>query len=82
MQTIYIKFLSEEDRARGFYELATRSRISSLPGAVYQVPLEGLKLLENQQIGYFALGPVAPLSSNSVPPSWSAGFTFTGLPRC
>jgi hypothetical protein len=52
MQTIYVKFLTEEDRARGFYELATRSHISSLPGTIYQVPLEALKLLENQQIGY------------------------------
>ena len=52
MQTIYIKFLTEEDRVRGFYELATRSRVGSLPGKIYQVPLEALKLLENQQIGY------------------------------
>lgn len=47
MQTMYVKFLSPEDRVRGFYELATRSRIASLPGEVYQIPLEGLKLLED-----------------------------------
>lgn len=52
MQTMYVKFLSPEDRVRGFYELATRSRIASLPGEVYQIPLEGLKLLEDQGIGY------------------------------
>ena len=52
MQTMYIKFLSEEDRIRGFYELATQSRIASLPGSIYQVPLDCLKLLENQRIGY------------------------------
>ncbi len=52
MQTIYIKFLSEADRTRGFYELATQSRIGSLPEAVYQVPLDSLKLLENERIGY------------------------------
>jgi hypothetical protein len=52
MQTIFIKFLTHDDRVRGFYELATRLRIGSLPGEVYQVPLEGLKLLEKQSIGY------------------------------
>ena len=52
MQTIYIKFLSEDDRTRGFYELATQLRIASLPAGVYQVPLGGLKLLEDQRIGY------------------------------
>ena len=46
MQTIYLKFLTEENRERGFFELAKRPRVGSLPGEVYQVPLEGLKLLE------------------------------------
>ena len=52
MQTTYIKFLTHDDRIRGFYELATQSRINSLPGEVYQVPLEALKILEDQRIGY------------------------------
>jgi hypothetical protein len=52
MQTIFIRFLSEEDRVRGFYELATRAHISSLPGQLYQVPIEALRLLEEQHIGY------------------------------
>lgn len=52
MQTIYIKFLTQEDRVRGFYELAVHARISSLPGEVYQVPLDALKVLEDQHIGY------------------------------
>lgn len=52
MQTVYVKFLSSEDRARGFYELATRCRIASLPGEVYQVPIESLRLLEDQGVGY------------------------------
>jgi hypothetical protein len=52
MQTVYIRFLSEEDRVQGFYELARRSRIASLPGQLYQVPLEALPLLESQQINY------------------------------
>ncbi len=52
MQSIYIKFQSEEDRVRGFYELAKSSRIGSLPGQVYQVPREALKLLESMHVGY------------------------------
>lgn len=52
MQTVYIRFLTNEDRAKGFYELATRARISSFPGEVYQVPIEAVRLLEAQQIGY------------------------------
>jgi hypothetical protein len=52
MQTLYIKFLTQDDRVRGFYELATRSRIGSLPGEVYQVPMEALNMLEEQHIGY------------------------------
>jgi hypothetical protein len=52
MQSVFIRFLSEEDCVRGFYELATRSRISSLPTEVYQVPIEALRLLEDQHIAY------------------------------
>ncbi len=52
MQTIFIRFLAQEDRVRGFYELATRARISSLPGEIYQVPIEALRLLEEQHISY------------------------------
>jgi hypothetical protein len=52
MQTVFIKFPTQQDRIRGFYELATRSRISSFPGEVYQVPLDALRLLDDQQIGY------------------------------
>lgn len=52
MQSIFIRFLTQEDRVRGFYELATRSRVSSLPGELYQVPIEALRLLESQQIAY------------------------------
>ncbi len=52
MQTVYIKFLSEAARARGFFELAKRARIGSLPGQVYQVPLEALPILEELHIDY------------------------------
>ena len=52
MQTVYIKFLTDTDRARGFFELAKRSRVGSLPGQVYQVPLEALQILEDLHIDY------------------------------
>lgn len=52
MHTVYIKFLSEADRANGFFELAKHSRVGSLPGQVYQVPLEGLAILEKERIEF------------------------------
>ena len=52
MQTVLIRFLTQEDRIRGFYELATRSRVSSLPGERYQVPIEALRLLDDRHIAY------------------------------
>jgi hypothetical protein len=52
MQTVYIKFLGEADRARGFFELAKGARIGSLPGQVYQVPREALPVLEELHIAY------------------------------
>jgi len=52
MQTIYIKFLTEADRAKGFFELAKRSHIGSLPGKVYQVPLAALQILDENHIDY------------------------------
>jgi hypothetical protein len=52
MQTMFIRFLTQDDRVRGFYELATRARISSFPGEMYQAPIESLRLLEEQHIGY------------------------------
>jgi hypothetical protein len=52
MQTVYIKFLNEPDRAKGFFELAKSSRIGSLPRQVYQVPLEVLQILEDLHIDH------------------------------
>jgi hypothetical protein len=52
MQTVFIRFATQEDRVRGFYQLATRSRIGSFPGEVYQVPLEALHVLDDQHIAY------------------------------
>jgi hypothetical protein len=52
MQTVFIRFVTENDRARGFAAMAKRSRISSLPGQVYQIPIDGLTLLESEHINY------------------------------
>jgi len=52
MQTVFIKFPTQDDRARGFYELATRARVGSLPGEIYQVPIDALRLLDDQHISY------------------------------
>jgi hypothetical protein len=52
MQTMFIRFLTEEDRVRGFATLAKRAHISSLPGQIYQVPIDGIELLESEQINY------------------------------
>jgi hypothetical protein len=52
MQTIFIKFATKDDRVRGFYELATKTRTGSFPDEVYQVPVEALKLLDHQHIAY------------------------------
>lgn len=52
MQTVYIKFLTEPARARGFLELAKRLRVGSLPRQVYQVPIDALHILDQAQIEY------------------------------
>jgi hypothetical protein len=52
MQTVFIRFLTQDDRVRGFYELATRARIASLPGEIYQLPIDALRILEDQHIAY------------------------------
>ena len=52
MHTVFIKFATQEDRSRGFYELATKARVGSFPNEIYQVPVESLKLLDDQHIAY------------------------------
>lgn len=52
MHSMYIKFSTESDRAKGFLELAKRSRIGSLPSQIYQVSLDALKSLDEMHIDY------------------------------
>ena len=50
MRTAVIKFNTETDRVRGFHELATHFRVSSLGARLYCVPLESLEHLDAQHI--------------------------------
>jgi hypothetical protein len=52
MRSVFIRFSTEEDRVRGFATLAKRARISSLPGHVYQIPIEAIQLLDAEHIKY------------------------------
>ena len=52
MNIIYIKFNSREDQVKGYYELATKSKVITLPKEVYGVLLSGLRLLDELHISY------------------------------
>ena len=52
MQIGYIKFNNRADQIRGFYALATKAQVTSLPGGVYAVPWKALALLDAENISY------------------------------
>ncbi len=52
MEIAYIKFNRREDQVRGFFELATKAQVTSLPGGVYAVPWKALSLLDAENISY------------------------------
>jgi len=52
MNIIYIKFNSKEDQVKGYYELAMKHKVLSLPNEVYGVTLPGLQFLEESHISY------------------------------
>lgn len=52
MNTVYIKFNSREHQIRGYYELATKAKVSSLPDGIYIVPIKALSILDGQHISY------------------------------
>lgn len=67
MQIAYIKFNDREDQIRGFYELASKAQVSSLPGGVYAVPRKALALLDAENIVYRrATDAEAPLKHGSI----------------
>jgi len=49
---IRIKFKTDADEARGFYELLTRASGESLQGGIYWVEESALKVLDESGIGY------------------------------
>jgi hypothetical protein len=49
---VRIKFKTEADEARGFYELLMRASGESLQGGVYWVEESALKILDESGIGY------------------------------
>ena len=52
MNIIYIKFQSKEDQVKGYYQLAVKHRVLSLPNEVYGVTLPGLQFLDELHISY------------------------------
>jgi hypothetical protein len=52
MQIAYIKFNNRADQIRGFYALATKAQVTSLPGGIYAVPWKALALLDEENIAY------------------------------
>ncbi len=52
MKLAYIKFNNRENQVRGFYELATKAKVISLPNGLYSVPFKSLELLDAQNISY------------------------------
>jgi hypothetical protein len=49
---VRIKFKTDADEARGFYELLTRARGESLQGGIYWVEESALKILDESGISY------------------------------
>ena len=52
METLYIKFNNEADRARGYYELIRFARVLSLTGRIYGIPPDALGLLDGHGLSY------------------------------
>ncbi|MBI4552267.1 MAG: hypothetical protein HY710_08390 [Candidatus Latescibacteria bacterium] len=52
MNLVYIKFNNRDDQVHGFYELATKARVTSLRDGLYGVPLTALALLDAQHLSY------------------------------
>jgi hypothetical protein len=64
---IRIKFKTDADEARGFYELLTRASGESLQGGVYWVEESALKILDESGIGYEIL-PNGEMRVHETPP--------------
>ena len=52
MNTAYIKFNNRAHQVRGYYELAIKARVNSIPDGIYIVPIQALAILDEQHISY------------------------------
>jgi len=63
---IRIKFKTDADEARGFYELLTRASGESLQGGVYWIEESALKILDESGIAYEIL-PNGEIKAHEAP---------------
>jgi hypothetical protein len=63
---VRIKFKTDADEARGFYELLTRASGESLQGGIYWVEESALKILDESGIGYEIL-PNGEVTAHEAP---------------
>ncbi len=55
MQMIRIKFVKDESRTEGFYQLIQRVRVVCLSDDEFMIPESGLKILDDRTIPYVVL---------------------------
>ncbi len=52
MKHAYIKFFSQEEKARGVQELSARTGVVSLDEEIFCIPVDSLAVLNDNKIGY------------------------------
>jgi hypothetical protein len=52
MSRVYIRFQSKDDEVKGYYALATQTRVDSLPGEIFSISDADLYILEDEQAKY------------------------------
>ncbi len=49
---VRIKFKTKRDQVKGFYQLATKGRVRSLPDDIFEIASRYLKILDDAGIAY------------------------------
>ena len=49
---VKIKFKTKEDRIKGFYELATKGMVRSLPNSIFEIADQYLRMLDEANVAY------------------------------
>lgn len=57
MSRVYVKFKNKEDRIKGFYALATQTKVEGLSGDIFGISEEDLPILKNSQVGFDIASP-------------------------